>query len=80
MRHGCRQGGGLWYLHGSDSELDSLTPPPAIKAAIEPLERAYAAAGADDAWQLLVEPGSGHVETARMRLKVLDFLERQLLL
>lgn len=61
-------------------ELDSLTPPPAIKAAVEPLERAYAAAGADDAWQLLIEPGSGHVETARMRLKVLDFLERQLLL
>lgn len=60
-------------------ELDSLTPPLAVSAVVEPLEQAYRRAGAADAWKLLIEPQSGHVETPRMRRTVLDFLESQLL-
>ncbi len=59
--------------------LDSLTPPRALDAVVKPLEQACECADAAHAWELLIEPESGHVETPRMRRKVLDFLERQLL-
>ena len=60
-------------------ELDSLTPPAAVKKATEALAQSYRHAGALSAWQLLIEPGSAHVETLRMRRAVLSFLEGQLL-
>lgn len=60
-------------------EMDGLTPPAAVKTATEALAQRYRQAGAASAWQLLVEPGSAHVETPRMRSAVLSFLEAQLL-
>lgn len=59
-------------------ELDSLTPPSAVAAVAGPLAIAYEQAGYPHGWQLLVEPGSGHVETPKMRKSALDFLQKYL--
>lgn len=60
-------------------ERDPLTPPEAIRVVTDALACVYDGMGAGDAWQLIVEPDSGHVETELMRGRVLDFLESQLL-
>jgi fermentation-respiration switch protein FrsA (DUF1100 family) len=56
-------------------EDDALTPPKAFERAFADASEAYRQAGAADRLALVAEPGSGHVETARMRRAVLDFLE-----
>lgn len=59
-------------------DRDPLTPPLAISRCADQLQHCYEQAGAITGWRLLVEQGSGHVETARMRHAVLDFLGEQL--
>lgn len=58
--------------------LDPLTPPAAIETAVLAVRQAYVTAGAEDAWHLLMEPDTAHVETSRMRSEVIDFLVKQL--
>lgn len=53
---------------------DGLTPPAAIAAALPVTREAYARAGAPAALTVLIEPGSGHQETQRMRDAVMGFL------
>ncbi len=55
---------------------DPLTPPTAIDIAIADTRAAYAAAGAKDAFETLVDPATGHVETPEMRAAVLRFFAR----
>lgn len=55
-------------------DTDPLTPPPAFDRAFAELAEAYSAAGAADRLVLVREAGTGHVETARMRHAVMDFL------
>ncbi len=57
---------------------DELTPPAAVEKVDRTLKAAYAAAGASENWTLVVEPDSGHAETALMRQRVTDFLVAQL--
>jgi len=59
-------------------EDDPLTPVSAFERAFATTRAAYAAAGASDALESMVAPGSGHVETPQMRERVLDFLQRRL--
>jgi dienelactone hydrolase len=54
---------------------DPLTPPAGLASLDAALRVAYAALGADDAWQQWVEP-SGHAETPAMRTRVLAWLDR----
>ena len=57
---------------------DLLTPKLAVDRVIEPLAEIYADLGSREAFETLIEPDSGHVETARMRRAVLDFLGRNI--
>lgn len=58
--------------------LDPLTPPSAIAIALADVRAAYAAAGAPDRLDILVDPQVGHCETPEMRRAVLAFLSRHL--
>jgi dienelactone hydrolase len=53
---------------------DALTPPEAIAAALPATRAAYERAGAAGALEVIIEPGSGHQETPRMRDAVMRFL------
>ncbi|GLS33341.1 Alpha/beta hydrolase family protein [Mesorhizobium albiziae] len=55
-------------------ETDPLTPQQAVERAYDETLAAYRAAGAESALRLIVEPGSGHVETPAMRQAVMAFL------
>ncbi|HRO10284.1 CocE/NonD family hydrolase [Amaricoccus sp.] len=55
-------------------EADPLTPPEAIGPALATLRAAYAAAGAERALRVRLEPGVGHRETPEMRAEVMGFL------
>jgi dienelactone hydrolase len=55
-------------------EADPLTPPEAVRRAYRETLAAYRAAGAEGSMRLIVETGSGHVETPRMREAVMAFL------
>ena len=57
-------------------EADPLTPEAARRPALGRLRAAYAAAGAEEALQVYLDPEAGHVESAAMRVRVLDFLDR----
>jgi dienelactone hydrolase len=52
--------------------LDPLTPEPAIVTAVADARMAYAES--PDAFEVVIDPRSGHVETPAMRRAVLDFL------
>ena len=56
---------------------DSLTPEAGLERIDAALRRAYAEAGAADAWKLVVY-GTGHIETAEMRAEVMAFLAEHL--
>jgi dienelactone hydrolase len=58
-------------------DLDPLTPPEGLDRIDREMKQAYAAAGAPDSWKLS-RHRVGHVETARMRLEVIEFLHRHL--
>jgi len=60
-------------------DLDPLTPPAAVDAALAETKAAYAAAGAGDNLVVHREPASGHVETPAMRTAATAFLARHLL-
>lgn len=60
---------------GSD---DPLTPPAAIAKIRQAMPDVYAQAGAADAWLLIEEAGSGHIETPLMRRAVIKFLTKYL--
>lgn len=51
---------------------DPLTPPAAIARALADVRTAYTQAGAPSAFEALIEPVSGHVETPAMRQRVLQ--------
>jgi dienelactone hydrolase len=53
---------------------DPLTPPEAIGPALATLRATYAAAGAERALRVRLEPGVGHRETPEMRAEVMGFL------
>ncbi len=55
-------------------ETDPLTPQEAVQRAYDETLAAYRAAGAEPTLRLIVEPGSGHVETPAMRQAVMAFL------
>ncbi|MGL4812791.1 MAG: alpha/beta hydrolase family protein [Beijerinckiaceae bacterium] len=57
---------------------DPLTPPDALARGIADLRAAYEWAGASDTLEILVDPGTGHKETPRMRAAVLAFFRRTL--
>ncbi len=59
-------------------EADALTPPDAVAPALDRLRAAYAAAGAEAALRVHLEPGVGHQETPAMRAAVMAFLEQAL--
>ena len=56
---------------------DPLTPSPGLDRIDADLKRAYAHAGAPDAWKLVREP-HGHFETAAMRAQIMAFLRQWL--
>jgi dienelactone hydrolase len=56
---------------------DSLTPEVGLERIDAALRRAYAEAGAPEAWRLVVS-GGGHFETAAMRAEVMSFLAEHL--
>lgn len=56
---------------------DNLTPEAGLERIDAALRRAYAEAGAPEAWKLLVY-GAGHIETADMRAEVMAFLAEHL--
>jgi dienelactone hydrolase len=58
--------------------LDPLTPPAAIDRAVSEARAAYAAAGAGEAFAVLVSDDTGHVETPAMRAATLAFISRTL--
>ena len=58
---------------------DPLTPPAAVEKIRQALPDIYSQAGAPDAWQLIEESGSGHIETPHMRKAVIKFLTKHLL-
>ncbi len=53
---------------------DALTPEPAFDRAIAEVRHAYAKSGVSEALRVVVEPTSGHSETAAHRQEVLAFL------
>ena len=55
-------------------DADPLTPPEAVAPALASLGAAYAAAGAEAALRVHLEPGVGHQETPAMRRAVMAFL------
>lgn len=55
--------------------VDPLTPPAGLASLDRELRKAYAALGAPNAWQQVVEDG-GHAETPTMRAQVLAWLDR----
>ena len=55
-------------------DLDPLTPPEAVDAALAETRAAYAARGAAEALTIVRSPDTGHVETPAMRAAVLAFL------
>lgn len=57
---------------------DPLTPPAAIRRALDETEAAYERAAAADNLRCLIYPDTGHVETAAMRREVLSFLAQHL--
>jgi hypothetical protein len=58
-------------------EKDRLTPLAGLRRIDLELQKAYAAEGAPEAWRLETFP-TGHVETAHMRRRAVDFLGRKL--
>ena len=56
---------------------DSLTPPAGLDRIDAELKNAYADLGAEDAWEM-ARYEVGHMETADMRARILDFLDRWL--
>ncbi len=54
---------------------DRLTPPAGLDRVDAELKRVYAEAGASEAWQI-VRYDTGHFETADMRKRIVDCLER----
>lgn len=59
---------------------DGGTPGPAFERALSEMRAAYAAAGAADALETIIDAGTGHVETPAMRAAALDFLRRHLIM
>ena len=59
-------------------EDDELTPPPSIERALAVTRPMYAAAGAEDALEVFVQPGVDHRETPEMHRRVMAFFEREL--
>ena len=57
--------------------LDPLTPPSGLDRIDREMKQIYAARGAPGSWSL-VRSETGHVETARMRVEVLRFLDAKL--
>ena len=57
--------------------LDSLTPEAGLERVDTELKRVYADHQAPDAWQLFRTP-TGHLETAEMRCRVIEFLRNWL--
>jgi dienelactone hydrolase len=57
---------------------DPLTPPIAVDIAAAQARAAYAASGDEGRFTILIEPGSGHQETAAMRAEVLRFFAQHL--
>ena len=57
---------------------DPLTPPDAVETAVGEACAAYVAEGAEDLFEVLIEPQGGHAETAAIRDAVLAFLARHL--
>ena len=62
---------------GLAGNKDRLTPPVGLDRIDAALKKAYAEAGAPDAWKLL-RYETGHRETAAMRREILKFLEEHL--
>lgn len=58
-------------------DYDGLTPLKGLLRIDRQLRRAYSAAGASDAWQLKRYP-CGHMETAAMRVEIMQFLQKWL--
>jgi len=56
--------------------LDPLTPLAAAAKALGDLREAYAAVGADESLEIVVEAETGHSETPAMRARILEFLAR----
>jgi dienelactone hydrolase len=59
-------------------EDDELTPPPSIERALAVTRPMYAAAGAPDALEVLLQAGVDHRETPEMHERVMAFFEREL--
>jgi dienelactone hydrolase len=59
-------------------EDDELTPPPSIERALAVTRPMYAAAGAPDALEVLLQAGVDHRETPEMHERVMTFFEREL--
>jgi dienelactone hydrolase len=59
-------------------EDDELTPPPSIERALAVTRPMYAAAGAPDALEGLLQAGVDHRETPEMHERVMAFFEREL--
>jgi hypothetical protein len=57
--------------------FDPLTPPDGLDRIDAALREVYAAAGAAEAWRLS-RYATGHMETAAMRVEIIDFLQRWL--
>jgi hypothetical protein len=60
---------------GLAGDHDPLTPPAGLDRIDADLRRAYAEAGAPQAWKLVREP-HGHFETASMRAEIVAFLRQ----
>jgi dienelactone hydrolase len=62
---------------GLAGNYDRLTPPAGLDKIDRDLRRAYKAAGAPDAWQM-VRYDIGHLETADMRMRIVAWLKKWL--
>jgi pimeloyl-ACP methyl ester carboxylesterase len=58
--------------------LDPLTPKQAVEAAFKDARAAYARLNAEQHFHTLIDPDSGHRETAEMRRGVIDFFKNSL--
>ncbi|MCA0424179.1 MAG: hypothetical protein LCH61_12805 [Proteobacteria bacterium] len=72
---GCAAPRGQFAAMGA---CDPLTPPAAIALALQDVRAAYAAAGAGERFEVLIDPATGHVETLEMRHRTLRFFEATL--
>jgi hypothetical protein len=65
-------------LHLNLGETDGGSPIEHARAGIAQIERAYAAAGSSDKFSAFIEPGTGHVLSAKMWEKTRAFFAQQL--